>query len=77
MVSGWPLLPFSLVDSASLNVELEPDAFESMATRLETTVVARRTGSDAVRLLRACVAALAVTTAPVRILTDRDVLPDS
>lgn len=77
MASGWPHLPFGLVDFDSVTMEFEPDAFERMVEYLETTTVPHRAGSDAVRLLQACVMGLAGSPAPVRVLTDRDVLPDS
>jgi len=77
MASGWSHLPFGLLDFDSVTMEFAPDAFERMAGLLETTAVPHRAGPDAVRLLQACVVGIAGTAAPVRVLTDRDVLPDS
>jgi hypothetical protein len=77
MASGWPHLPFGLSDFDSMTMEFEPDAYERMVVSLETTKVPHRAGADAVRLLQACVTGLTDTAASVRLLSDRDVLPDS
>lgn len=77
MASGWPHLPFGLADFDALTMEFEPDAYERMVVSLETSRTPHRAGPDAVRLLQACIAGLTGSAAPVRILTDRDVLPDS
>jgi hypothetical protein len=77
MASGWPYLPFGLSDFRTRTMDLDPDAFERTVRHLETTDVPHRAGPDAVRLLQACISGLTGTTAKVRILRDRDVLPDS
>ncbi len=72
----WSTAPFALADFDETTAKLPGPAYMGMLEVLEHTPIPHRAGPDAVRMVQACVVGLTGSWAKVRVLTDRDVLPD-